>query len=399
MYLEKLIPVTEFIAQIPVYQLAILSLLLILFVVQISYWMNYSRIAKFRNRHRTVSGDPLPAVSIVVIVTHNDEDYIENGLPLLLEQEHSDFEVIVVNDCGGRDIDFALSRLTKAYSNLKFTTLKKDDKFNHSRKIPIIIGLKAAKNQNVVITDTDALPTNEKWLAYVCRGFCGADMVIGYTGFEIKEGLANRVIRCSRLSSSIRSLSAAIAGKPYRGIYNNIGFTKKLFFDSRGYTHLRMTVGEDDLFVQKVAPYCYTSVIINPQSTLRQNQYGGLGWWWAGQRYSTYAMRYYPTKVRIKTFIELLTRALFFTTIGALILLVSICEVTNPVIWATAALLLILRELVLYLSIHKIANRLGEINIVWSFMLYDLICPTIEAILCISRRIKPPKTLWIQNSK
>lgn len=385
-------------AQIPTCQLAILLILTVLFIIQITYWLNYARIAKFRNRHRTSAGEPLPPVSVIVIV-EDDEQYIEQSLPLLLEQEHPNYEVVVVNDCGGRDVDFALARLSKAYSHLKYTTIRRDDKFNHSRKIPIVIGLKAASYENVIITHIDASPTNEKWLSYLCRGFSGAELVIGYTGFEIEKGLANKFIRCSRLATSIRYLSSAIGGNPYRGIYNNIGFTRRLFFENRGYTHLTMTVGEDDLFVQRVAPYSYTSVIINPQSTLRQTPYGGFKWWWEERRYSTYAMRYYPYRVRIKTFAELLTRSLFFVSIISIASMTALGIVTSPVVWGLSTALLLAREAIVFNSIHKITGRLGEIKIVWSFMFYDLIAPLTEAILAISRRIKPSQRLWIQNSK
>lgn len=385
-------------AQFPLYQTIILLTLTCATICQIIYWISYGAIAKYRNRHRLSQDEPLPAVSVIVIVNDNPH-YIENGLPLLLEQEHPNFEVVVVNDCGGADIDFELTKLSRAYPFLRFTTIKKDNKFNHSRKIPLVIGIKAATHENIIITDTDALPSNEKWLAYMCRGMAGADLVIGYTGFEIEKGIANKIIRCSRLAMSIRYLSSAINGKPYRGIYNNIGYTKSIFFDSRGYTNLTMTVGEDDLFVQKIARRCNTSVIINPQSTMRQRTFGGLRWWWQERRYSSYAYRYYPAGIKIKTFTELLSRTLFFLAFLTMVTLSAMQIVTSPILWASAAALFIAREATLLIVIRRVARRLGEIKIVWSFMVYDLISPLMETILAISRRMSPPLRLWIQNSK
>lgn len=384
----------------PLYQLLIFATLGVTFIIQIIYWLNYGTIATHRNRHRTPPGDTLPEVSVVVIVGE-DLSYIENGLPLLLEQEHPNFEVIAVNDCGGTSIDNALLRLQKAYPNLRFTTLKKDIRFKHSRKIPLVVGLKAARYENIIITDPNCSPSNDKWLSYFCRGFSGGgDLVIGYTGFEIESGMANRMIRASRLSMSIRYLRAAIGGHAYRGIYNNIGYTKNLFFNNRGFTHLRMSLGEDDLFVQKVATKTNTSVIINPQSTTRQQAMGGLKWWWNEQRYYTYSYRYYPTRVKINTFIELFSRSLLTASTAAAGVLWALGLLTDPLIWGSVAVALwLVREAIMINSVRRITRRLGEIKIIWSYLLYDLLSPVTEAVLAINRRVKPFQGLWIQDRK
>lgn len=373
-------------------------MLLLSFLCQIVYWIHYGYIAGYRNRHKVNSKEQLPPISVIVVVEQND-DYIENGLPLLLEQEHPNFEVVVVNDCGGIDVDLALGRLSKAYSNLRFTTIKRDVKFVHSHKTPLTIGIKAAKYENIVITNADSYPTNEKWLSYISRGLAGTDLVIGYTGFEIKKDLANRIIRSTRLSTSIRYLRASISSKPYRGIYNNIAYTKTVFFANKGYTHLSMTIGEDDMYVQKIARTCAANVIINPRSTMRQNICGGLKWWWSEQRYRTYSYRYFPLGIRIKTFFELLTTFLFFVSTSIVGVLAIVGLVSDPYIWGAALVLLLIRQVVFYISIRRIARRLGEFSILWSYMLYDILSPIYETVLCLSRRLSPPVRVWIQNLK
>lgn len=389
----------NYINQIPQYQLIIVVTLLITLLCQIGYWLYYSSIAGYRNRHKVSSSDEkLPSVSVIVIVT-DETDYIENGLPLLLEQEHPEFEVVVVNDCAGAEVDFELSKMARAYPNLRYTTIKKDAKFNHSRKIPLTIGIKAARYENIVVTATDAHPTNEKWLSFISRGIAGADLVIGYTGFDIQPGFANKVARCSRLDSSIRYLRAAITGHPYRGIYNNIAYTKSVFFSNRGYTHLTMSVGEDDLFVQRISRNCATNVIINPRSTLRQESYEKLRYWWQEQRYRTYPYRHYPGGVRIKTFVDLTSRSLFTLSAVALGVMAACGVITDPYIWASVGALFLIREFVVWFSVRRITRRLGEIKIVWSYMLYEIFSPLTEALLCLSRRLSPPLRVWIQNSK
>lgn len=382
------------ISQIPLYQLILILLLIITFICQIAYSVYYSTIAKYKP---LTQSKPEP-VSVIVVVGR-DAQYIEQGLPMLLEQEYPEFEVVVVNDCGGTDIDIELRKLARAYKNLRFTTIKRDELFNHSRKIPLNLGIKAARYENVIITDTNAHPTTEWWLATMCQGFEGADLVIGYTGMDVEKGVAKKYIRCSRFASSIRFLSAAIAQRPYKGIYNNIGFKKELYFSHRGYTHLRMTVGEDDLYVQRVAKHSAPQVVVAQKATMRQSYGGGMRWWWNEQKYRSYAFRYYPKSVKIRTFVDLFTRALFFKSAFSIAILALMGLIENYYVWIGTALLVLLRELILLLIIKKIAHKLCEIKIIWSYLLYDFVAPYAEALLAICRRISPPRTLWVQNSK
>lgn len=382
------------ISLIPLYQLILISILIVTFICQIVYLVYYSSVAK----HKIENSNELEPVSVIVIVGNNAQ-YIEQGLPMLLEQEYPEFEVIVVNDCGGTEIDMELRKLARAYKNLRFTTIKRDVLFNHSRKIPLNIGIKAAKYENVIITDVDAQPTNEKWLSCMSQGFTNADLVIGYTGMDVEKGLVNKYIRCSRFASSIRFLSAAIAQRPYKGIYNNIGYKKDLYFSHRGYTHLRMSIGEDDLFVQKVARHSAPQVVVTPRATMRQSYSGGLKWWWNEQKYRTYSFRYYPRSVKVRTFVDLFTRALFFKSVFAIATLATLGFIENYYVWIGTALLLVLRELILLLTVSKIARKLCEIKIKWFYLLYDFVAPAAETLLAICRRISPPRKLWVQNSK
>lgn len=387
-----MVEISDFIIKLTLFQIVILAVLTVAFVIQLVYLLYYGGLAAKKGevlRHtRECEG-----VTIVVIVGE-DYDYIENGLPMLLEQDYPLFEVVVVNDCGGFDVDLELNKLTRVYDNLRFTTIKRDELFNHSRKTPLNIGIKAAKYDRIIITHTNALPTNERWLESMARGFNGADLVIGYTGLDVKKGIVNALLRSSRMASSVRYLRAAQATKPYKGIYNNIGFTKGIYMQVKGYSHLRMTLGEDDLFVQKIAGHCGTGVVVNPRATLRQSTCGGIGWWFAEQRYRTSSFRLYPMAVRLRTFFDLASRALFFISTVAAVLFFS-----DYYLWGGVILLLIIRELVFMITSRRIAKRLCEIKIMWGYFIYDKIAPLSEAILCISRRLSPPRMIWIQNQK
>lgn len=380
----------ELIASYPPYQIALIAVLIFCTLVQWIYWMRYSRVATHRHSLREPEGAATPPVSVVVVVA-DDPEYVTEHLPKLLTQNHPNYEVVVVDDSSETSLTDELQMMQARYPHLRFTTIKADPIFRHSRKLALTVGIKAARYENIIFTDADAVPSSEKWLSIMAHGFNGGQLVIGYTGIERKPGLVNKIIRCQRLTGSIRYLNAAIRGHVYRGIYNNIGYTKRLFFGNKGYTHLRMTVGEDDLFVQKVALVCArrTSVMLNPSAAMRQFQWGGLRWWRAERRYRSAAFDLYPWRVRLSVGGELLSRALVTATTIALLVLLP------PILWIVAAGLFVLREVVMAMTVRMVARRVGERKLMWVYLLHDLYAPLGELFLWIGRKLRPSQRLWI----
>ncbi len=381
----------EFIQSLSLLEQITYGTLLLTLLYQIVVWLGFSAIATHRHHSRLKKGDPLPAISIVVVVTESSKWFIEDGLNELLTQDYDgEWEVVVVNDWGGVEVTNELELMAATNSRLRFTELKKNPKFPHSRKIPLMLGIKAANYPNLLFSDPTVSPRSNKWLKIMSGGFIGSSAVIGYTGF--RPGTSG-FIRSSRLMSSIRYLNAAVAESPYRGIYNNMGYTKDFFFSSKGFTHLRLATGEDDLFLQRASKGQDVSVILNPLCTAEQYPSGGLWWWWNEQRYRTFSYKYYPASVRIKIFVELLTKALFFAAV-ALCIISSLAwdgwqwgYIVGGVAW-------LLRTFVMMRTLGRICKRLGEKRLALPFMLYDLLNPITETLLSISRRVKVNQELW-----
>ncbi len=381
----------EFLAGYPLYQVALCGVIALCALIQIIYWMRYARVATHRHKHRQPEGATIPPVSVIVVVADNPQ-YVLEHLPKLLTQNHPDYEVVVVDDGSEVDVTDELAMMQVQYPRLRYTKIKADPVFKHSRKLALTVGIKAARHENILFTDSDAVPASEKWLSLMARGFNGGKLVIGYTAIEARPGWVNKMIRCQRLTTGIRYLNAAVGGKPYRGIYNNIGYTRTLFFENRGYTHLRMTLGEDDLFVQKVVQEFHprTSVILNPQATVRQFQWGGMRWWRAERRYRAAAFEHYPSGVKFSVAFELLTRALLTLGVGAMLAL------WVPVLWIVAAALFLLRFLAMILSVRAITRRLGERRLMWAYIPHDLLAPLGELLHWIGRKLRPSQRIWMQ---
>lgn len=363
------------------------GLMLAMFIVQLFYYLGvYGRLHRFRNGVRTDA--PSDPVSVVVVIRENTFYYIESYLPLLLHQDYGQYEVVVVDCSYNEEIGEMLHELTRQYAHLKTTRIRAQSNYDHSIKLALTVGVKASTYENLLFTTVDSFPTSDKWLALMAKGFVNGEVVLGYCGIEPRKGFFNKWMRCSRLHSSIRYLSAAAKGHPYRGISHNIGYTKSIYFASKGFNYLNMNIGDDDLFVQKIANGRNTSVVINPKATMRQIQYGGFTWWNSLTKYFSYAHRYYPAPVRFRTGLELASRILFFVTAGVLIAWV-------PLVWKAVPLFFVLLRLaVVEFKIRQINKRLGERKLLWAYIIYDLFSPLTEFILALNRRIRPNKAIW-----
>ena len=367
----------------------LIGTLLILFFIQLYYYLGiYGGLPRFRN-NRGISPEAVPPpVSIIVVARENSYYFIENTLPLLLTQQYHQFEVVVVDCSYDDEIYLQLQEMTLRYPHLKLTRINPQPNYDHSTKLALTVGIKAATYEHLLFTTIDCYPTSQRWLAIMAKGFIGGDLVLGYCNLEIKKGFANRFIRCNRLATSIRYLAAATRGHAYRGIRHNIGFTKSLYFSHRGYNYLNMNIGEDDLFIQTIVTRHNVSIVMNPHATIRETQYGGLKWWRSIRKIQTYAFRYYPLRARFQTSFELWTRTLLFAV--AVIALVAL-----PLWWKLLpALVMLLRLLIVELKICRIGRRLGERKMVGTYILYDLIAPLSECCLALSRRLRPNKAIW-----
>ena len=84
---------------------ALAVVLLLLLCIQLRYHLlAYGRIPAYRNNRRQTILDSEPPLSVIVPMFAEDYLFIEERLPLLLAQEYSEFEIVLVYI--GRDGDF-----------------------------------------------------------------------------------------------------------------------------------------------------------------------------------------------------------------------------------------------------------------------------------------------------
>lgn len=355
---------------------ALAAALILLFAVQMYYHLIvYGRVARFRNSRRRKRLDTEPPVSVIIPLFSEDYTYIDERLPLIMQQKYGAlFEVVIVYVGSDNDFYEELSNMRLRWPNLIVTKIQYNPRFPISVKMAINVGIKSARNEHILITTTDATPASEQWLSMMGKAFMRGDIVLGYTSIEQGKGLTNYLIRLSRMQISTYWLSRAVVGKTYRGSRHNIGFTKSLYFSVKGFTHLNMNIGENDLFIQSIAYDNNASVVLIPKGRMIENQWGGLKWWIAHLHHYGEAYRYYPISARNAMEWDLGSQSLFF--LCSLVALVAM-----PLEFkAATALLLLVRYLTAMLRARTIAKRVGEKGVALRYFIFDIVNPAL--MLC-----------------
>ncbi len=222
------------------------------FVVQMIYfWVFFSRLAFYKNRD-----DKIVDESVSVVICAKNEYYnLKRNLPLILEQDHPSFEVVVVNDNSQDDSLELLEEMAREHSNLKIVNLSQDLNFFQGKKFPLSLGIKSASNDILLLTDADCRPSSKDWIKNMSGKFSGEkEIVLGYGGYERKRNLINYIIRYETLWVAIQYLSFSLAGRTYMGVGRNLAYSKSLFYRNKGFSsHYTVASGDDDLFINSVA--------------------------------------------------------------------------------------------------------------------------------------------------
>jgi len=207
-------------------------------------------------------GEPL-AVSVIVCA-HDEELNIRELVPLLLQQNHPCFEVIVVEDrCNDGTYDYLLEA-TKEHELLKMVRVVNKPEHVNGKKFGLTLGIKAAKHDWVLLTDADCRPASANWITKMTeKQDASTQIVLGFSPYFKSPGLLNTFIRFESFLTGIQFIGLALLGKPYMGVGRNLAYRKSLFLDNKGFNaHLGVMGGDDDLFVNQHANAKNTKVQI-----------------------------------------------------------------------------------------------------------------------------------------
>lgn len=206
----------------------------------------------------TPSGVRLPFTSVIVY-SPGDAEILAKTLPNLLKQDFTGaYEVIVVDDGAYSDTDTVVTRLKRGFPDLYLTFAPDGARVLSRKKLAITLGVKAAKGDVIVVTDSTTEVASDTWLQKMVAPFAdpSVDVVLGYNRHAMPsdDWKGRKVSTFDAVSDDVAWLSSAIEGSVYRGCANNLAYRKEKFFEIKGFSNsLNLRNGDDDIFVSEIA--------------------------------------------------------------------------------------------------------------------------------------------------
>jgi len=324
----------------------------------------------------------------VVICAKNEEENLKKNLPLILEQDYPDFEVVVVNDCSSDGTEDLLDSMQSKYPALRYTTIKEDSKFKHGKKLALTIGIKSAKHDIVLLTDADCYPSGPGWIRNMQSHFTrDVSVVLGYGGYEKRKGLLNLLIRFETVYIGIQYLSLALLGLPYMGTGRNLAYRRSLFFENKGFAnHMNIMSGDDDLFINEVARKANTRIELRPGSLTWSHPVETWKSWFRQKKRHLSTGPHYRTGTKLILALEMLTRILVYA--GFIYLL---CKST----WLLIIIAAFMLRLILFMVIFKVeSTRLNEKYLLLPSPILDLVVPLVNIFIHFTNFVAAKRSRW-----
>jgi cellulose synthase/poly-beta-1,6-N-acetylglucosamine synthase-like glycosyltransferase len=341
------------------------------FTQLIYYWLVFVRLAFYKRSVANVSDRGKPPGVSIVMSARDEYHHLVKNLPALLAQDYPDFEVVVVNHTSSDETASLLKELAPFHPNLKVVNIEQELNFFKGKKFPLSIGIKSAKNDLLLLTDADCKPASNQWIKHVVQHYdTKTEVVLGYGPYDKQKGLLNLLIRYDTFIVAMQYLSYALAGIPYMGVGRNLSYRKSLFIKNKGFTsHYRISSGDDDLFINKVANRRNTTIEIYPESFVYSEPKTTFTGYFRQKRRHLTTGKYYKAKFKWLLGLFSFTQTLFWVMF---ILLLSLN--IQPILVLSLFLLKLTTNLIIQ---KKVASRLGEPHL----LLFSLAIEPVYVIL------------------
>lgn len=375
----------------------LLSILILSFLIQLGfYFIPYTAI--LRRTRKLRSGNiahsiEQPPIS-VIICARNEGENLRRFLPLVLEQNYRDYEVIIVNDGSCDDTENIIKDLQKVYNNLYITNIPQETRIISHKKLAITVGVKAAKNEILLFTDADCRPLTPDWISTMVRNFDeNTEFVLGHGGYYRENGFVSKMVSYDTLTIAMQYMGFALLGHPYMGVGRNMAYRRSTFFRLKGFAgFLHVASGDDDLLINafgkkhntRIEPSCEAETLSLPKTTFRD-------WYYQKLRHLS-TVDVYKSGSKLWVGLEPFSRGLFYLTT----LLLIILGYNNPILLAIAIGAFLFRFLIQLIIINSTAKVYKDKGFGLSIILFDILLPLITLYILTIGRIfrRKAKFIW-----
>lgn len=315
------------------------------------HWYFFWRIAHFEDR--TTDPPVLPPVS-VIICARNELANLQRLIPILLEQNYPDFEIVIIDDRSDDPMYDYMLEQKATHKQVKLVRINYTPEGMNPKKFALTMGIRSARHQNLLFTDADCFPNSPEWIRSMARYMVGKEeIVLAYSPYQKKSGFLNLLIRYDTFFTAVQYFSFALAGLPYMGVGRNLSYKKPLFMRLKGfYKDVPITGGDDDLFVNRASTQENIAVCLLPESFMESVPKTT---WYSWYRQKT---RHLAISKRYKSIHIWLLVLMGASNVFSYLLLIPLSF--YPLTWPVAAGGFMLKMMNQMVILHKAKKRLGE---------------------------------------
>lgn len=319
----------------------------------------------------------------VVVCAHNEEENLKELIPLLQAQDYALKEIIIVDD---RSHDGSYEYLIMLRPNIKHVRIDHVPDHANGKKFGLTMGIKAAKYDRIVFTDADCRPASAQWLSQMADAFTAdKSFVLGYSQYEKSSGFLNYFIRFETITTAIHYMTRAVLFRPYMGVGRNLAYRKSVFMDNKGFGGmLKVTGGDDDLFVNAYAYRKSTAVVLSPDATVYSKPKKNFNDYYIQKKRHLSVGKYYRWTSKVHLALRAFWQLLFWA-----IFLLGISVIDDPTSLLIAFGVKVLMQGTVY---WMAARKSGEKFDFWLWpaidLMYSLYLATVGTIAGFSKKVK-----------
>lgn len=304
----------------------------------------------------------------VIICAKNEAENIKKFFPTLITQNYPDYEIVLIDDASTDETLELFEEYEKQHANVKVVKVQNNETFWGNKKYALTLGIKAAKNDYLLLTDADCYPDSKNWIATMSSHFnAKKSIILGYGAYEkVKNSFLNKIIRFETLLTATQYFGWAKLGKPYMGVGRNLAYTKKQFYDAGGFIeHMKVRSGDDDLFVNQVGKKTNTAVCYSTDSFTSSEPRKSFKDWFNQKRRHVSTASFYKGFDRFQL-------GLFYTS-QLLFILLAILLLAFQYQWLLVIALIIFRYIFTWISMGYAAGKLNEKDTIGWYPIIEII--------------------------
>ena len=303
----------------------------------------------------------------IIVCAKNEGENVRRFVPLLLEQNYPDFEIVLIDDSSSDDTLDLFEEFEKQHSNIKLVKVQNNEAFWGNKKFALTLGIKAAKNDYLLFTDADCYPTSKEWIKEMSSNFTlKKTIILGYGAYEkIPNSFLNKLIRFETLLTATQYFGWTKTGKPYMGVGRNLAYKRDEFFRVNGFIdHMKLRSGDDDLFVNQASNSENTTVCFSKESFTYSKPKTSFKEWFDQKR------RHVSTATYYKSFDRFQLALFFFSQLTFLILAIILLSFQHQ--WMIVLPIVLFRYIFTWTSLGYAANKLNEKDVIYWFPIMEI---------------------------